>query len=110
MRGQKIETTAANGPNPHKLAGGQLYDWIGAAFIPGARLDLLIRMLQDYDHRPQFFPETISESKLLCRSGDHFRYTMRLKEPAVIDVESDVLWERVDPHRWRCPVLLHARR
>ncbi|SPE38633.1 conserved exported hypothetical protein [Candidatus Sulfopaludibacter sp. SbA6] len=103
VRGQKIETIAANGVNPHKLAGGQLYDWIGTVFIPGGSLDRLIRMLQDYDHRPQFFPETISTSKLLCRTGEnHFRYTMQLKEPAVIDVESDVVWERVDQHRWRC--------
>src|ERR1022692_4538170 len=28
VRGQKIRTIEANGPNPHKLAGGQLYDWI----------------------------------------------------------------------------------
>jgi hypothetical protein len=27
---------------------------------------------------------------------------MRLKEPAVIDVESDVVWERLDSHRYRC--------
>jgi len=102
-RGQKIETIAANGPNPHKLAGGQLYDWFGTVFIPGASLDRLIRMLQDYDHRPQFFPETIATSKLLCRTGEnHFRYTMQLKEPAVIDVESDVVWDHPDQHRWRC--------
>jgi hypothetical protein len=101
--GQKVETIPANGPNPHALAGGQLYDWVGAVFIPGAKLDRLIEMLQDYDHRPQYFSETIATSKLLCRTGDkQFRYTMRLKEPAAIDVESDVVWERVDEHRWRC--------
>jgi hypothetical protein len=103
VRGQKIRTIEANGPNPHKLAGGQLYDWIGAAFIPGATLDKLVRMLQDYDHRPQYFPETISASKLLCLTGsDRFQYSMRMKEPAILDVESDVVWERVDPQRWRC--------
>jgi hypothetical protein len=103
VRGQKVETLAPNGVNPHKVAGGQLYDWIGSVFIPGAGLDKLVHMLQDYDHRPQYFPETISTSKLLCRSGDnHFRYTMRMKEPAVLDVESDVVWERLDAHRWRC--------
>jgi hypothetical protein len=103
VRGQKVETLAPNGPNPHKVAGGQLYDWIGSVFIPGANLEKLIHMLQDYDHRSQYFPETISTSKLLCRSGDsHFRYTMRMKEPAVLDVESDVVWERLDAHRWRC--------
>ncbi len=103
VRGGKIQTLAPNGANPHKLAGGQLYDWIGSVFIPGASLDKLIQMLQDYDHRPLYFPETIATSKLLCRTGkDHFRYTMRMKEPAVLDVESDVAWERVDAHRWRC--------
>jgi len=27
---------------------------------------------------------------------------MTLKEPAVIETDSDVVWERVDQHRWRC--------
>jgi hypothetical protein len=106
---RRIQTVTPNGANPHKLAGGQLYDWIASEFIPGASLDRLVAMLQDYDHRPQYFPETISASKLLCRTGkDRFRYSMRLKDPAVIDVESDVTWERVDPHRWRCRSLSTA--
>jgi len=103
VHGQEIRTIEANGPNPHKLAGGQLYDWIAAAFIPGASLDRLIRMLQDYDNRPRYFPETISASKLLCLTGtDRFQYSMRMKEPAILDVASDVVWERVDQQRWRC--------
>jgi hypothetical protein len=101
--GQKIRTLEANGPNPHKLTGGQLYDWMGTSFIPGATLDQLMRMLQDYDHRAQYFAETIASSKLLCLTGaDHFQYSMRMKEPAILDVDSDVVWERVDAHRWRC--------
>jgi len=102
VRGQKIRTIEPNGANPHKLAGGQVYDWIAAAFIPGTTLDRLMRMLQDYDHRPVYFPETISASKLLCRTGtSRFEYSMRMKEPAILDVESDVTWERVDPQRFR---------
>jgi hypothetical protein len=101
--GEKARTIEANGPNPHKLPGGQLYDWIGAIFIPGTTLDRLIPLLQDYEHRAQYFPETISTSKLLCLSGtDHFQYSMRMKEPAVLDVTSDVVWQRVDAHHWRC--------
>ena len=103
LRGKAVQTIAPNGANPHKVAGGQLYDWVGSVFIPAGNLDKLVKMLQDYDHRAQYFTETISASKLLCRTGENrFRYTMRLKEPAVIDVESDVTWERVDQHRWRC--------
>jgi hypothetical protein len=101
--GEKVRTIEANGSNPHKLPGGQLYDWIGAIFIPGTTLDRLIPMLQDYSHRSQYFPETISDSKLLCLTGtDHFQYSMRMKEPAILDVISDVVWERVDARHWRC--------
>lgn len=103
VRGQQARTVPANGSNPHPILGGQLYDWIGLVFIPGGNLDRTIRMLQDYDHRTQYFPEILSAAKLLCRTGEnHFRFSMRLKEPAVIDVESDVVWQRVDARRWRC--------
>jgi hypothetical protein len=103
VRERKVLTTPGNGPNPHKLPGGMLYDWIGTVFIPGATLERTIRMLQDYDHRAQYFSEIVSASRLLCRHGeDRFGFTMTLKEPAVIETENDVLWERVDSQHARC--------
>jgi len=103
VQGHRVQTVLGNGANPHKLTGGHLYDWIGTVFIEGATLDRTLRMLQDYDHRSQYFPEVIATSKLLCRKGDgQFHFTMRMKEPSVVDVESDVVWQKVDPHRWRC--------
>ena len=27
---------------------------------------------------------------------------MRMKEPDVVDVDSDVTWERIDARHWRC--------
>ena len=103
VRGPQVQTIPANGANPHKIAGGHVWDWIATVFVPGVNLDRTIRMLQDYDHRWQYFTDTMSSSRLLCRTGDdHFRSAMRMKEPSVIDVESDVVWEKVDAHRWRC--------
>lgn len=98
-----VQTVPGNGENPHKIAGAMIYDWIGTIFIPGASVARTVRMLQDYDHRAQYFPEIISTSKLLCRSGENrFGFSMRLKEPAVIDSENDVVWQRVDARTWRC--------
>jgi hypothetical protein len=103
MRDPAVQTLLGNGPNPHKVASAMLYDWIGTVFIPGATVDRTVRMLQDYDHRARYFSEVIATSRLLCRTGEErFGFSMRLKEPAVIDAENDVVWERVDPHRWRC--------
>ena len=60
-------------------------------------------MLQDYDHRAEYFNEVIAASKLLCRTGENrFGFTMRLKEPAVIDSENDVVWESAGPRRAHC--------
>lgn len=101
--GSQIQTVPGNGANPHKISGGMIYDWIGVVFIPGTTVDRAVRMLQDYDHRPRYFPELISSSKLLCRTAtDRFGFTMRLKEPAVIDTQNDVVWERLDARHWRC--------
>lgn len=103
VRDQRIQTIEGNGPNPHKISGAQVYDWIGSVFIPGGTLERTIRMLQDYDHRALYFSEVIATSKLLCRAGpNHFGFSMRLKEPAVMDTKNDVVWERVDANRWRC--------
>lgn len=103
LQGRKIQTAPANGPNPHAVPGGQVYDWTGAVFIPAVSLDRTLRMLQDYDHRAQYFSEILSASKLQCRSGDNrFGFTMQLKEPAPIEVQSDVVWERPDAAHAHC--------
>src|ERR1035437_7859503 len=65
VSGQKTRTLEPNGPNPHKLAGGQLYDWTGASFIPGATVDKLIRMLQDYDRSEEDTSELQSRQYLV---------------------------------------------
>jgi len=101
--GSAIATTPGNGPNPHKIAGAMIYDWVGTVFIPGAAVERTVRMLQDYDHRARYFPEMISSARLLCRTDeDRFGFAMRLKEPSVIDTENDVVWERIDARHWRC--------
>ncbi len=44
-----------------------------------------------------------SASSLLCRSGQNrFRFTVQLREPAVIDSGNEVVWEKVDAGGWRC--------
>jgi hypothetical protein len=98
-----IRTVPGNGANPHKIQGAMLYDWIGTVFIPGVPVQRLVRMLQDYDHRSEYFPDVVASASLQCRTGaGRFGFTMRIKEPVVADSENDVVWERLDDRRWRC--------
>ena len=99
---RKIHTGHANGSNPHSVPDAMIHDWVGTVYIPGVRLERVIRMLQDYDHRAQYFTNVVAESKLLCSNGpDRFRAAMRLKEPAAIVMENDIVWERVDDRHWQ---------
>src|ERR1035441_5307933 len=68
-------------------------------------------MLQDYDHRAQYFPETIATSKLLCLTGtDHFQSSMRLgrrqsPDPRQLEREgSSVFPDSAGLHHRRVPV------
>ncbi len=102
-RGARVVTVPGSGPNPHKIPGAMLYDWIGTIFIPRATVDRVVRMVQDYDHRSTYFPDVVASAKLQCRTGEErFGFTMRIKEPTVADSENDVVWERLDAKRWRC--------
>jgi len=103
MGGKKVVVSPIPGSNPRKMTDAMLFDWVGTVFIPGARLDRMMRMLQDYDHRAQYFGDLVVSSKLNCRSGEgHFGYSMRMKEPVVTDSDYDVVWEKVDAQRWKC--------
>ena len=96
----RVQTRAAGAPNPRQIADGLIQDWGGAVFVPTASLDRVLHLLQDYGHRAQYFSDILSASKLLCRSGQNrFRVSVRLKEPTVIDIESDATWERLGRHQ-----------
>jgi hypothetical protein len=97
-----VLTVPGNGPNPHKVRGALLYDWIGTIFIPGVTVDRVVRMLQDYDHRAEYLPDLIVSARLSCRTGDNrFGFSMRIKEPIEADADYDVVWDRLDDQRWR---------
>jgi hypothetical protein len=103
VRDRRILTTPGNPANPQKITGGMIFDWIGTVFIPGASVERTVRMLQDYDHRADYFPDVIASSRLFCAVGSsRFGFRMRIKEPVVADSDNDVFWEQVDARHWRC--------
>lgn len=100
---KKILTVAGNPANPQKAPGGMIFDWVGTVFIPGATVQRTLRMLQDYDHRAEYFSDVVASSRLFCSAGgSRFGFRMRIKEPVVADSDNDVVWEKVDDRRWRC--------
>jgi hypothetical protein len=81
---QRLETRE-NGQKI-RCPGGMIHHWAGVVFIPGAKLQDVLRVLQDYDHHAQYYTPDVERSKLESRDGDHFLVFLRFRRHKVITV------------------------
>jgi hypothetical protein len=88
-----------------RVAGGLLHDWVGAAFIPGATVDQVLRLSQDYNnHRNTYHPDVL-DSRTLERHGDDFKVRLRLFKrkvvTVVLDTDYDIHYRRLGGRDWQ---------
>jgi hypothetical protein len=80
-----------------------IHHWVGVVFIPGAKVDDVLHILQDYDQHASYFAPDVERSKILSRDGDHFRVFLRFRRhkviTAVLNTEHDVHYFRDSPAR-----------
>ena len=95
-------TTLDNG-KPIVCPGGMIHHWVGVAFIPGAKLDDVLGVLEDYDHQSTIYSPDVERSKIESHDGDHFRVFLRFRRHKVItvvlDTEHDVRYFHDAPGR-----------
>jgi len=84
---QKLETRE-NGATIH-CPDGMIHHWVGAVFIPGAKLQDVLAMLQDYNRHAEYYAPDVERSKLESRDADHFRAFLRFRRHKVITVALD---------------------
>lgn len=98
---EKLETRE-NGEAIH-CPGGMIHHWVGLIFVPGAKLDDVLGILEDYDRHSVYYAPDVERSKLESREGDHFRVFLRFRRHKVITVvlntEHDVQYYRDSPER-----------
>ena len=82
---------------------GLIHHWVGVIFIPGARLDNVLSILEDYNHHAEYFAPDVERSKIESRDGDHFKVFLRFRRhkviTAVLNTEHDVKYFRDAPGR-----------
>lgn len=95
-------STKANGRNP-EIPGGMIHDWEGIVFIPGAKLDAVLQVLEDYDHHAAYFSPDVEKSRIEAHDGDHYRIFLRFRRhkvvTVVLDTEHEVNYFRDSPTR-----------
>ena len=86
---------------------GMIHHWVGLAFIPGAHVDDVLAILEEYDHQSTYYAPDVERSKIESRDGDHFRVLLRFRRhkvvTVVLDTEHDVRYFRDSP------TLAHSR-
>jgi hypothetical protein len=83
----KLETRD-NGAAIH-CPDGLIHHWVGVAFIPGAKLQDVLAVMQDYDNQFKYYSPDVERSKLEWREGGHFRAFLRFRRHKVITVVLD---------------------
>jgi hypothetical protein len=63
---------------PIKVQGGLIHHWVGAAFLPNAKVEDFLDVIHDYDRYKVFYAPSVIESKELARNGSDDKFNMQL--------------------------------
>ncbi len=85
------------------VPGGMIHDWEGIIFIPGVKIDDVLKILQDYDHQAIYYSPDVEKARLESRNGNDFRVFLRFRRhnvvTVVLDTEHSVTYFRDSPLR-----------
>ena len=104
VRAGEVLVTPMESDNPHKVPHGLIHDWIGAMFLPNAKLDDVLRVLDDYDRYKDFYKPLVVKSKLVERTTDHEKVTLMMMKKAfsvtaAVETDNEVRIVRPDANR-----------
>jgi hypothetical protein len=106
LQGQ-ILVEPARDSSPQKVPYGLVHDWVGAAFIPQARIEDILAIVNDYDRYHDIYKPAVVDSKLLESTGNEHRFSMIMMQrvlsvTAAVDSGYQSHCAQMDPKRWYC--------
>jgi hypothetical protein len=72
-----------------EIPGGLVHDWEGIIFIPGAKLQDVLAILEDYNHQAAYFAPDVEQARIEEHNGDDFRVFLRFRRVKIITVVLD---------------------
>jgi hypothetical protein len=94
------------GDRPVSVPNGLIHDWVGAAFVPDTTVEAALALVQDYDNHKNIYQPEVIDSRLISRTGDDFRISLRVLKKkittVILDTDHDVHYSAVDAKRWFC--------
>lgn len=95
-----VEERRPSNEPPH----GLVHHYDGAVFIPGANVQQVLNLLQNYDNHKNLFKPEVIESKTIKREGNDFHIRLRLLKKkiltVVLETEHFARYKQVAPTKW----------
>ncbi len=101
LRGGEILAAPLDGKPSRAVPHGVIHDWVGAVFVPGASLDDVLAVIQNYDEYAKYYGPAIRTSKLLSRDNGVWLFRLQYVQKAVfvtvaLDVRYKARFRRID--------------
>ena len=98
---EPVRTLDGEGHGFH-VQGGMIHHWYGIIFVPGIKVEPLLRWIQDYDHHSRYFKE-VEQSRLLSQHDGTFLIHLRLTRTKFVTVhyntDHEVIYRNHGPGR-----------
>jgi hypothetical protein len=90
---------------PQAVPSGLVHHWIGAAFIPGARIEDVMAVVRDYDRYTQYYKPSVIDAKTLSRTVAEDRFSVVVADKAMfmkraLNSEYQSRFTQVDTSKW----------
>ena len=105
VRDGEILVSPVGQPNPKPVPSGLIHDWLGATFIPDARLEDVLFTVRHYGDYKDFYKPTVADSKWRGADGACDKYSMIVvnKETVAetaLDINYETCYFKTDERRW----------
>ena len=71
---------------PIECPRGMIHHWTGVVFIPSAKVEEVLGVLEDYDRHSVYYAPDVERSRIESRDGEHFRIFLRFRRHKIITV------------------------
>ena len=105
VRAGEIVVWPVGDANPKRVPSGLIHDWVGAAFIPGVRIDDILSVVRNYSRYKEVYKPGVLDAKLLSQTESADRFSMLMRNGSfftktALDGEFDSSYVQVSETRW----------
>ena len=103
IRAGEILVSPASTESPKRISSGLIHDWVGAVFIPSARLNDVFQVVRDYPRYKEWFQPAVVDSKAIATTDTADRFSMLLVNRSyfkkmAIDADYESSYVPIDDH------------